>query len=118
MSSVPEPLAAPASVALDLKTRTATVMPAEPGLAALLWRRGYQTLAEHGRRAPTVWASGFGQREIAWGQPEGGALRFTFRPDDATWTKLATTPDLSAIVVVDRASKQIMSVSFRGREPR
>jgi hypothetical protein len=93
-------------------------MPAETGYAALLWRRGYQALAKAGYRAPTVWAHGPGRREIARGEPEGGALKFTFRRGDPTWGQLVATPDLSALLVVDRRSKQILGVTFRGRDTR
>ena len=96
-------------------------MPAEPGLAALLWRQGYQTLVEdeqRGRRisaAPSVYAHGFGRHDLSRGTPQGGALKFTFRRGDPAWGQLLTTADLRATVVVDRTSKQIMSVRLYGR---
>jgi hypothetical protein len=114
-SRLPNPLAADGAVALDLAARTATVMPAEPGLAALLWRKGYQALAQDSYRAPAVYAHGLGRSDLARGQPSAGALKFTFPPGDPAWGELIGTPDLRATVVVDRTNKQIMSVRLHGR---
>jgi hypothetical protein len=111
----PNPLAADGAVVLDLDARTATVVPAETGYPAMLWRHGYEKLVRAGYGGPTVWAHSSGRRDIARGHPEGGALRFTFAKGDPTWAELVGTPALSAVVVVDRTSEQILNVKFRGR---
>lgn len=122
MTHLPDPLAAVGAVAVDLDARTLTVMPAETGYAAMLWRQGYQAMTEAERSsrygAPVVWAHGPRSREIARGQPEGGALKFTFRRGDPTWGQLVGTPGLSALVTVDRRTSRILGVTFRGRDQR
>jgi hypothetical protein len=40
----PNPLAADGAVVLDLDAQTATVVPAETGYPAMLWRHGYEKL--------------------------------------------------------------------------
>jgi hypothetical protein len=115
-------LASDCVVAVDLAMRTVTVMPAETGYSALLWREGYEKLiqAERSGRygAPAVWARDARWREVARGEPEGGALKFTFRRGDPAWGRLVGTPGLRATFTVDRTSKQIMGVTFRGRDHR
>ncbi len=112
--SVPDPHAVDGAVVLDLAERTATVVPAEPGYPSMIWRHGVEKLARGGHSAPpTVWAHSPGRRDIASGQPEGGALRFRFRPGDPAWTELVGTPALSALVVLDHASQEVMAVKFR-----
>jgi hypothetical protein len=108
-------------VSISRTSPTLIVKPAETrGYAALLWRWGYQTLmqAEQSGRygAPIVWAHGPGRREIARGRPAGdGTLRFRFRPGDPVYRELVSTPGLSAIVTLDRATSRIMRVRFHGR---
>ena len=74
--SPPDPLAAKVrSPTLDLHERTVTVMPADTGLAALLWRRGSQTMAEEERRGgyggQGVWADALRRPQAARGVPRG-----------------------------------------------
>jgi hypothetical protein len=65
---------------------------------------------------PTVWASGGGEQQIAYGVPVGGdALKFRFHPGHPVYTRLVSTPGLRATFVVDRGSSQILGVRFRGR---
>jgi hypothetical protein len=91
---------------------------AKGGYAANLWRKGHAAMMEEadGRYgAPVVWAHGAGRREIARGEPvRGGWLRFQL--SDADYRKLVNTPDLSAIVTVDREAGRILGVKFRGRQ--
>jgi hypothetical protein len=84
--TVPQPLAADATVVSHPDEPTLIVKPAPGnGYASLLWREGHQALMqdeEAGRYdAPSVWAHGPGQREIARGHPAAdGSLRFSFGP--------------------------------------
>jgi hypothetical protein len=114
--TLPNPRAVDGAVVLDVATRTATVMPAETGFPAMLWRRGIEKMMRGGYGAPTVWAHGLGHPQIAPGQPEGGALKFTFHKGDPAWAELLGTPRLSAIITVDREAGQILGVKFRGRK--
>jgi hypothetical protein len=113
--TLPSPRAVDGAVVLDLATRTATVMPTETGFPAMLWRHGIEKMGPGGYGAPTVWAHCLGHQQIAPGQPEGGALKFTFRRGDPAWQKLVGTPALSAILVLDRDAEEILSVKFRGQ---
>jgi hypothetical protein len=66
-------------------------------------------------RGPSApWASSAGRREIARGRP-GADRSLRFQLDHATYRELTSTPDLSAIVTVDRATHTIMGVRFRNR---
>lgn len=113
--STPTPVAVDGAVVLDLAERTATVVPAEPGHPAMLWRNGIEKLQRVGYHSPTVWAHAPGRREIARGEPAAGALKFQFRKGDPAWPELVATPRLAAIVVLDRSTSEIMNVSFRGK---
>jgi hypothetical protein len=113
--TIPQSLAVDGAVVLDLAQRTATVIPAEPGHPAMIWRHGIEKLQRSGYHAPTVWAHAPGRRQIACGVPEAGALRFQFRKGDPAWPELIGTPRLAATVVVDRSTNEIMHVSFRGK---
>jgi hypothetical protein len=65
------------------------------------------------------WANGAGQRRIAYGLPgDDGTMRFQFAPGDPNYSKLVSTPGLTARIVVDRATSHIMSVRFHGRRRR
>jgi hypothetical protein len=120
--SLPDPLATVGAVALDLEARTATVIPAETGYPAMLWQQGYRAMVKAERTsrygAPDVWADAPGRRQVARGQPEGGALKFTFRKGDPAWAELVGTAGLSAFVTVDRRTNRILGVTFRGRNRR
>lgn len=103
------------AVSVDLGAREITVMPAETGYAATLWQQGYRQMVHGGYGGPTVWASGPGGRDIARGNPEGGALKFTFQRGNPAFAELVGTPGLSAIITVDRRRGTILGVKFRGR---
>src|SRR5829696_4234179 len=123
---LPDPLAVDAVVVNDIATRTLVVKPAKAGsYAGLLWREGHRKLMQadqggrtyhdqiNGNYARDVWASGAGRREIARGKPAAdGSLRFKFERGDPSYMALVSTPWLGAIVVVDRASSQILGVKF------
>jgi hypothetical protein len=64
--------------------------------------------------AAPVWARGAGRDHIARAVPaDDGSLHFHFERGDSTYRELVST-FLRAIVTVDRASKRILGVSFRG----
>jgi hypothetical protein len=108
------------TVRIDAKERELVVKPASDArpLAKYLWGETVRTMAEESARhwqqsAPTPWASGAGQERLCYGIPDrDGSLRF--RPGDPSYTKLVSTPGLSARIVLDRTSGRI-SVLFRGR---
>lgn len=111
--SVPDPHAIDGAVVLDLAEHTALVVPAEPGYPSMIFRHGVEKIARGGFGAPTVWAHSPGRRDIAHGEPQGGALKFQFRKGDPAWAELVGTPALSALVILDHASREVMSVKFR-----
>lgn len=55
-----------------------------------------------------VYALAKGHGTVGKGTPTNGWLKFHL--DDATYRKLTATPGLSAIIVVDCATSEIMSV--------
>jgi hypothetical protein len=118
VAAVPAPLACDGQVTFDPASRSLSVKVS--GLGATFWRRGHAAMmaAEEAGRyyaAPTVWAHGAGRREIARGEPvRDGWLRFKL--SDADYRRLSSTPDLSAIVTVDREAGRILGVKFRGRQ--
>jgi hypothetical protein len=118
--TLPRPLATTGRVDHDPDTRTLIVRPAADadGYARLLWREGHAEMMKAEQRngyGPSVWADGGGKHQIARGQPgAAGTLRFTFAPDNPAYKELARTPDLAAIIVVDRAGL-IRHVRFLGR---
>jgi hypothetical protein len=85
----------------------------------VLWAEGVRAQAEaasgYPGDAPTVWAAGGGESEIAFGLPEGDALKFRFGRGDPVYQRLVSTPGLRATFVVDRGSSQILGVRFHGR---
>jgi hypothetical protein len=118
---LPRPLAADGAVTIDARERALVVRPA-PGARAyakVLWAEGVR--AQAGAAAsrfagpPTVWAAGGGESKIAYGLPEGDALKFRFGRGDPVYKKLVSTPGLRATFVVDRARSQILGVRFHGR---
>ena len=115
--TVPQPLACDGVTTHDPTTRSVLVKVS--GFGASFWRRGHRAMVaaeEAGRYwcAPPVYAHAPGRREIAKGEPvRDGWLRFQL--SDADYRKLAATPDLGAIVAVDRQAGRILGVRFRGR---
>jgi hypothetical protein len=121
---LPRPLAADGGVTIDARERALVVRPARStrAYAKVLWSEGVRAQAEaaaSGRYAgpPTVWASGGGETKIAYGLPgdDGTSMRFRFSPGDPVYKKLVSMPGLRATIVVDRASSNILGVTFRGR---
>ena len=117
--TLPRPLATGGRVDHDPDTRTLIVRPAADadGYAKLLWREGHAEMVKAEQRygGPSVWADGGGRHQIARGHPgAAGTLRFQFPPGDRAYQELARTPDLAAIIVVDRAGL-IRNVRFLGR---
>jgi hypothetical protein len=113
---VPQPYAVDGVVTFDPATRSLSVKVA--GVGATFWRRGHAALfaAEEAGRydARSVWAHAPGRRQLVRGVPvRDGWLRFQL--SDADYRKLVNTPDLSAIVTVDKEASRILGVRFRGR---
>jgi hypothetical protein len=116
--TVPQPMAVDGETTYDPATRSLSVKVS--GVGATFWRRGHAAMAaaeESGRYgARSVWAHAPGRRDIARGEPvRDGWLRFQL--SDADYRKLVNTPDLSAIVTVDREAGRILGVKFLGRRP-
>jgi hypothetical protein len=116
------PLAASDAVTIDARERELVVRlaPDARGYAKVLWAEGVRAISEAASSGyagpPTVWASGGGSSQIAYGLPAGdGALKFRFSLRDPAYKKLVSTPGLRATFVVDRGSSQILSVRFHGR---
>ena len=83
------------------------------GVGASFWRRGHRAMvaAEGSYDARAVYAHAPGRRDIARGEPvRDGWLRF--KVSDADYRRLSSTPDLAAIVMVDRAAARILGVRF------
>jgi hypothetical protein len=115
--TIPAPLACDGVTTYDPATRSLLVKVV--GFGASFWRRGHRAMVadeESGRYgAPTVWAHSAGRSEMARGEPvRDGWLRFKL--SDADYRRLASTPDLAAIVTVDRRAGQILGVKFLGRQ--
>jgi hypothetical protein len=97
-------------------TRTLTVVPAEAGYGATLFRQSYERMANDERRGKygtTVWGRGPGGAGVA-GRPEGGALKFRSPQGRAGFGDVVGTTALSAIITVDRRNGSILAVRFRG----
>jgi len=112
---LPSPLACDGETTHDPATRSLLVKVS--GFGASFWRRGHAALlaAEEAGRydARSVWAHAPGRRQLARGVPvRDGWLRFQL--SDADYRRLAGDPDLAAIVTVDRAAGEILSVRFLG----
>ena len=67
--------------------------------------------------ARTPWAHGAGQSQVAFGLPtdDDAALEFRFHRGNPVYRELVSTPGLRARIALDRATGQIISVTFRGR---
>jgi hypothetical protein len=119
--ALPRPLIADGIVTIDPRERALVVRPAPSArpYAKVLWAEGVRAQAEAFRRGGgprTVWASGGGSSRIAYGLPEGAdALAFRFGIGDPVYRRLVSTPGLFARIAVDRASDQILGVTFKGR---
>jgi hypothetical protein len=112
---LPQPMAVDGETTHDPATRSVLVRVS--GVGASFWRRGHTAMMqaeESGRYgARSVWAHALGRRDIARGEPvRDGWLRFQL--SDADYRKLVNTPDLSAIVTVDREAGRILGVKFLG----
>ena len=65
-----------------------------------------------------MWATGVGRCQVSHGVPVGAdALEFQFHGDsrDAVFRELVSTPGLRARIAMDRATGQIIGVTFEGR---
>jgi hypothetical protein len=117
VAAVPAPLAVDGVVTHDPASRSLSVRVS--GVGATFWRRGHAAMmaAEDAGRyyaAPIVWAHAPGRREMARGEPVcDGWLRFKL--SDADYRRLSSTPELAAIVTVDRQAGRILGVRFLGR---
>jgi hypothetical protein len=113
--SLPSPMAVEGETTHDPATNSLLVKVS--GVGARFWRRGHAALLKaeesgsYWTAPPVVSASAPGRREIARGEPvRDGWLRFKL--SDADYRRLSSTPDLAAIVTVDRAAAQILGVRF------
>jgi hypothetical protein len=118
-TTLPRPLIDDGHVTNDLFTRTLTVGPAPhaSGTAKLLWRDAVRALDGPAGFARTPWANGAGQSQVAHGlqTDDGAALEFRFHRWHPQYKQLVSTPGLRARIALDRATGQIISVTFKGR---
>jgi hypothetical protein len=118
-TTLPHPLIDDGVVSIDSRSRTLTVRPAPhaSGTAKLLWRDAVAAQAATTavpRR--TVWASTVGKWQVSCGVPAGAdALEFPFHGRDAVFQELVSTSGLNARIGFDRASNQIIGVTFKGK---
>jgi hypothetical protein len=117
------PLAADGVVTVDREHYELIVRPAPDAraYARVLWDEGVrdhlQTDYYSSTGPATVWASGAGESQIAYGMPaRDGAMRFRFHDEHPAYRKLVSTPGLRARIFVDRGGRGILSVTFRGRD--
>ena len=113
----PRPLLCDGVVTIDSRARALVVRPAADASATakLLWRDGVRAQAT-AAMPPGVWATGAGQPRISFGLPtDDNALEFQFDGRDAVFRELVSTPGLRARIGVDRANRQILGVTFRGK---
>ena len=119
--ALPDPVAFAAVVVNDPVSRTLIVRPAgKGGYGAVLWRQAHRELVEDlrisaifGYTAPGVPAHTPSRRDVARGvHALDGSLQFHFPLRDPAYAELVGKP-ISAIVVLDRATKSILSVKFR-----
>ena len=119
LSRLPRPLVDDSQVTSDPFTRTLTVRPAPhaSGTAKLLWRDAVGALDGPAGVARTPWANGAGQTQVAFGLPsdDHAALEFRFYRGNPVYRELVSTPGLRAWIALDRATGQIISVTFRGK---
>jgi hypothetical protein len=117
---LPRPMVADGVVTIDQRERALVVRPAASArpYAKALWAEGVRAQAAAGRLGGprTVYASGGGVSQVAYGLPVGGdALSFRFDRGNPVYRRLVGTPGLKARIAVDRSSNQILSVRFTGR---
>ena len=117
----PRPLLCDGVVTIDSRARALVVRPAADASATakLLWRDGVaaQAAAEAAGAMPqrTVWASSAGAWQVSHGLPtDDNALEVRFDGRDAVFRELVSTRGLRARIGFDRASRQIINVTFRG----
>lgn len=117
-----DPLAAEGVVTKDVVGRTLYVRPSdsEGPLVQRLWRQGHQALmsadpSDIRDRTPRLTARVGGGREVCGRPVAGGLVAFEFPPDDRAFLRMAAEPGLRAYVTVDKTSRHILGVSFRGR---
>jgi hypothetical protein len=125
ITPVPQPLAMPGAVTNNVMTRTLVVSRPDTlgGYERHSWRRAHEELVKAERagwdsRVPTLWASGLGQTNIAFGMPgDNLTLSFHFPAGKAVYTELVSKPGLSCFVTVERGSGWFTGVRFRhGRQ--
>ena len=117
--ALPRPLLEDGVVSIDPRRRALAVRlgPDARGYAKSLWVDGLRAQSRRPRSPRTVWASGGGQDQVAFGVPEarGDGLVFSFRRGDPVFWRLVSSRTLTARIAVDRESGRLISVAFRGR---
>jgi len=100
---VPQPMAMIGIVTNNVMTRTLVVSRPDTlgGYEKLSWRTAHEKLVKAERagwdsRVPTLWASGLGQTNIAFGMPgDNLTLSFHFPAGKAVYRELVSKPGLS-----------------------
>jgi hypothetical protein len=119
---LPSPMAMAGIVSIDNWRRNLVVSRPDTlgGYEKLSWRTAHEHLyraEQSGWRsgAPTLWASGVRQTDIAYGVPgDNLSLLFHFPAvADSPYSKLVGQPGLAAFVTVDRSTHWFMGVTFR-----
>jgi hypothetical protein len=121
-TKLPSPFGCVGVVSNDLAQRVLTVRISdnESGYGRLLWREAFQALRRseeagiHGRSV--VWAStpdAFQVAPVTAGDNIfGGLLKFAFYGKE-TYTKLISSPGLTATVFIDRESHRFININFK-----
>jgi hypothetical protein len=118
---VPQPMAMAGIVTNNVMTRTLVVSRPDTlgGYERHSWRVAHEQLVRAERagwdsNVPTLWASGSGETDIAWGLPgDNLTLLFHFPAGREVYTKLVSRPGLTCWVMVDRSSQRFTGVRFR-----
>jgi hypothetical protein len=120
---LPSPHEAIGVVSIDLSSRVLTVRLSDlaNGYTRHLWREAFQALRRseeagiHGQSP--VWASTPDANRVVYAAAGdagfGGMLKFTFRPGEASYTKLISRPGLAATVWIDRERHRFISCNFK-----
>jgi hypothetical protein len=116
--ALPRPLIDDGVVSNDPLARTLTVRPSPHARACtkVLWREAVR--AQGKADAPTVWASGAGEYQAAYGRPAEAtvdALEFKFPRVNPVYRWLVSMRGLHARIAVDRATGRIIGVTLRGK---